>query len=351
MHSISTATDPIQMNLPEPEPTANSENKPNFLILFTGQVRTLLSTVLEFKRNILDANKSDYNIEIYGCLEYPETCDETVNKKYIEEVEVVLNECYKENIKRIKWLSSLDSESKYIREKKSIDVGIMSNYLSNSGSIIEYYQLYRVLKLIKNPSKYAKIMRVRLDIYFPSKLLFKNMEKSWTDAEQLEISHLFPNLPLNELKTIFDCNKLFKNWNDALNRMKNKLTVEVISSTQLSNSFTNLEPLQSPISENIIYAYRNNLLYLSNCSPILLETLQNIIWNYGLKQEIRHKNSIIGHKKDIIYEQNYLWNAENQFELNIVSKNFKIFNSYSDNEESSLYSHFNPDCCLFCVKR
>ena len=107
-------------------------------------------------------------------------------------------------------------------------------------------------------------------------------------------------------------------------RIKDKLTVEWLKKSKDEKR------------EGYSVVYRNNVVHWSD------ELYQRkIIWNYKNQKETREKRTFQGIEKLLCEESHFWFNAENQFELTLVSHNINILNSFSKTENDSLYSISN----------
>jgi hypothetical protein len=85
-------------------------------ILYTGQIRTLLSTIESFKKNVLDTN-THHNIHIYTCLEYPEVPEQMEINHFKHEIQQIFHNQFHDHLKTMCWISSQDNLCRFVREK------------------------------------------------------------------------------------------------------------------------------------------------------------------------------------------------------------------------------------------
>ena len=84
--------------------------------------------------------------------------------------------------------------------------------------------------------------------------------------------------------------------------------------------------------------YRQNLFYMGLLKYGFSE--KNIVLNYRFINENRTKYTYSYNQAErtIEGEQQYWFNAENMYQLNLIEQQLLIINSYTENEENSLYN-------------
>jgi hypothetical protein len=101
-------------------------------IIYTGELRTIEKTIHYFKKNILEANPS-IQVDVFAILQ---------NKP---EMEGWIRGHMGEHLKSLEWFDKADPTWKTIQKQLLSNMNIYQewkDYLENSGSMIEYYQLY-----------------------------------------------------------------------------------------------------------------------------------------------------------------------------------------------------------------
>jgi hypothetical protein len=335
-------------------------------ILYTGQIRTLLQTIEAFNKNVIEPN-INHTIHIYTCLEYPETYNQIEINQYKQEIEQIFHDQFHHHLISMIWISSKDPLCKFIREKtvENMPVSdIWKDYLCNrSGSITEYYQLYKGYEQIQNYANnhniiYDLFIRTRCDIMIPQPLdfnVFQYSDDEITKRFQI-IQQTFPTISNAHLISIY-LTSITQPLYYALRRITTpNFTLEFFynktndSSSNYERFFNPNHPENKSLTiDEIIdfihqilpytrFTYRQNLFYMGFITNGLIE--KDIIFNYKYLEEkrIKYTYSYNENERTIEGEQQYWFNAENIYQKNVIEKQFIIINSYTEKEEKSLYN-------------
>lgn len=123
-----------------------------FAILYTGEVRTMESVIDIFIKNVV----VNENVHVHAVLQSP-TPNDIVHK-------------IGNNLKSLQWFDPLDTNWLTIKNKmaNNIDPHWYDYIVNNSGSMVEYYQLYWAYLQMeayekKHDMKYDYILRIRCD--------------------------------------------------------------------------------------------------------------------------------------------------------------------------------------------
>ena len=135
-------------------------------IIYTGEVRTIEKTMKYFKQNVL----LNENVHLFAILQ-------SNNIDYFDNF--VKNQVGN-NLKSLNWLNKNDNTWINTREEllRTMYTSLAwKDYLRNSGSMIEYYQMYLAFnKIIKFENiecfKYDYIMRIRCDVVLSQPIYF-----------------------------------------------------------------------------------------------------------------------------------------------------------------------------------
>ena len=140
-------------------------------VIYTGEVRTIETTIKYFRENVLINN----NFHVFATLQ-------SDNIAYFDQF---VKDNIGDHLKSIVWLDKNDETWCCIREEllnkmNTVD-DMWKDYLKNSGSMIEYYQIYLAYKNIEeyektNSIKYDYIMRIRCDVVLTHPIYF-----NWDD--------------------------------------------------------------------------------------------------------------------------------------------------------------------------
>jgi hypothetical protein len=291
-------------------------------ILFTGALRTIKKTIRYFKQNLLLTP----DVDVFACIQ------NDTNMSDLEWEEWIRQEMG-EHIKNIEWFSiTQHTEWISIREKLISNLYITDNwknYLRNSGSLIEYYQLYlayiKMCNYEDRNQRYKYIIRSRTDTIFSKPVDFHWL--NWTDTEvqeridrinsELTLSNITvnPENTLSYFMTTILSNKLIPN-------IQNILPQYIPSSnTYIPSNATELNEYIK--SGQYILTIRANNLYI--ISREFFNFIPTISFVYGLLKSP--------------YNNDYWFNAENQFQAACYFSNLDVFDYNSLFEDKSLYEY------------
>ena len=291
-------------------------------VIFTGALRTIKKTIRYFKQNVL----LNPNVDVFACIQND---TETPN----EEWDQWLKQEMGDHLKHTQWFSLSDhTDWLSLRDKSlsnlTLDEG-WKNYIKNSGSIIEYYQMYlayiKMCQYESNHSKYNYIIRTRTDTIFAKPVDFHWL--NWSD-EQVEqrIKQINEELTLSEIElTPENTLKYF---------MSTIISDNLISN--IHNVISRYIPNQTspfPLSPQDLNNYIKNGLYIlvirANNLYIVRRDLFNFIpslpYMYGFLRSP--------------YNDDYWFNAENQFQAACYFSNLALFDYNTLFEDKSLYEY------------
>lgn len=269
-------------------------------ILLTGALRTIKKTIPHFKNNVMAGD-----VHVYACLENDTSeSNESWGKWLKEEVG--------ESIKAITWMSRNDPV--WLMRKTQIlsNINIEQRwltYLSNSGSIVEYYQLELAYKNMcvyeNNNTKYEYVIRCRTDTIFAKKVDFHWLQWNDNDIKQrvdiikqniiqqnIEITHE------NVLKYV-----MISIWDDSILTHLHDICVEYSPNEDISKEDIFNNDMSSTLCEYIkngryIVTLRKNLLYIVKRKYFYL--IPSVCTLYGtLRRDLK--------------SDDYWFNAEAQF--------------------------------------
>ena len=289
-------------------------------VIYTGAVRTLEQTIDNLLNNVL----LNEDVHVFATLQSEDT------PKYTD----ILLSKLGGNLKSLQWFFAHDSCWIQIRERlldsmviADLDEHYWKQYLRNSGSMIEYYQLYlSYLQLVKYETahnfQYDYIVRVRTDV-----ILTKPLHFSWLHMSDEEIQARITrickkNLDSNTKVSLF-MNSLIDDTRIDSDFISNECDIHPADSvlpTLLSSS--NSEIREYIHNGRYILALRNNIVY------IVKRKYAHLIPSIGV---------MFGMFK--IPSDTYWFNAENQFRMICIHSQLSIFNSTTRLEHDSLYTY------------
>jgi hypothetical protein len=293
----------------------------NIAIFYTGEARTIETTIHLFKKNVLLNN----NYHVFAILQ----------SNNIDLHDKIIKETIGDNIKNIHWFDKNDQEWLQIKEKQLNKIDIPNNwknYLSNSGSMVEHYQMYLAYKLLEkyeneNNFHYDYVFRFRTDTVIKDCIDFENFhfEKSY-------IHYL-------------------------LHKIKDFLNIDTIISQKVLDIFMVTFYNEKRIYYNDLFISK----YSNNSCNKLLEIENEEVFIDSLVNYLKNGNYIIAFRENVIYfvkrnlmtnihvlgitygnykiDDDYWFNAESQFKSICIDNNIDFFSSTTSLEGKSLYEY------------
>jgi hypothetical protein len=294
-------------------------------IIYTGEIRTCDSTIELFKKNVI--LNEDYHV--FSVIQIKDNVDYYTN---------LIEKTLKDNLKSFVIFDKNDNNWIQLRDELLNNIDIGSNwksYLANSGSMIEYYQMYLSFKNIqeyenKHNFKYDFVLRFRTDTVLKDMIQF---DYSILNCEY--IKNLF--YKINQNTDIISINSLTHFMNIVFNEKRihyNKMEI---------NSFVNSKQLNYLLTiqdEETFFKELEN--YIKNGNYVI-SLRKNVI--YFMKRELMDTIHILGitYGKYKPENNNYWFNAESQFEEICCQNNIDVFNSTTPLEGNSLYNYNHHD--------
>lgn len=291
-------------------------------ILFTGALRTIKKTIRYFKQNLLLSS----DVDVFACIQNDTTLPDSEWEEWIRQE-------MGQHIKNIEWFSpNQHNEWVTLRDKLVSNLYITDNwknYLRNSGSLIEYYQLYLAYIAMCNyedrNQRYKYIIRSRTDTIFAKPIDFHWL--NWTDSEvqdrldriNLELTEsnitINPQTTLNYFMTTILSDQLIPNIQNILPQFIPNSNPQIPTNATELNQYIKSGPY--------ILTIRANNLYI--VSREYFNFIPTISFVYGLLKS-PHNND-------------YWFNAENQFQAACYFSNLSVFDYNSIFEDKSLYEY------------
>jgi hypothetical protein len=291
-------------------------------VIFTGALRTIKKTIRYFKQNVLLTP----DVDVFACIQ-----NDTGTPN--EEWEQWLRQEMGDHIKCIQWFSLSDhSDWLSIRDKSLSNLNIeegWKNYIKNSGSIIEYYQMHLAyLKMCyyeNNHSKYDYIIRTRTDTIFAKPVDFHWL--NWSD-EQVEqrVNRINDELTLSQIElTPQNKFKYFMSTiisDDLIGNIHNIISQYIPNQT---SSIPETPPELNNYIKNGLYilVIRANNLYIIRRN--LFNLIPSLPYMYGFLRSP--------------YNDDYWFNAENQFQAACYFSNLALFDYNTLFENKSIYEY------------
>lgn len=309
-------------------------------IIYTGEVRTIEKTISYFKENAI----VNENYHVFAVLQ-------TNNIEYFD---TFVKDNIGDNLKSINWFDYTNEEWINIRETLLSQMTTVEEewlyYLRNSGSMIEYYQMYLAYKNIEFYEKthnfeYDYIMRIRCDVVLTHPIYFDWDSFTTDDVKSL----LYEIKEINSFESIisYDVINIFMNAIYHKNRILCKNNN--FSYNQFSKQFKNLLSKNDKDNENNEDKdkekekeedFIQSLLDYLLTGNYAITFRKNII--YFMKRRLFTNISKLGitygseHKME---NNDYWFNAESQLDQIFIENDIDVFDSTTNTEAESLYNY------------
>lgn len=286
-------------------------------VLYTGEVRTIEITSPFFKKYIIDPTSADIFATIQG-----DISEESLN-----------------NLSTNYWKDNMKSLTKFQREQyDELQNSLLDNmdlssrhwrdYLKNSGSMIEYYQLYLSFQEMKKYEvqhgfQYDYIVRLRTDV-----VVTKPLDFSWFSNEITSETPFLDSIP-HFFQSFFSRERV--SANDFLDIHANVNDKKLQELSDISNH-PNIDDLANYRNNgNYLLTIRKNVFYVG-CRNIF-EIISNLGITYGQLK---------------LFKYDHWFDAESQLETICHYNGISIFDGTTRLEGESLYqyqkSNYFDDC-------
>ena len=314
----------------------NTELVPRIAVIYTGEPRTIKTVIDHFVKNVL----TNENVHVFSVLQ-------TENR---EEMESFLLEKMGNHIKSINWFSKQDFSWNLLKNSVLQNMQIedrWKHYLANSGSMVEYYQLYLAQNQLTNYEnrqgiKYDYILRIRPDavITRPIDFNFLNMDTD-TILQRLNLIAektgdkclhsnqnitIFMNSLIDERRIV--CENIDQNYENSRYICylleKNSDDFSCLQSQQNISNIIVANKLQNFIKNgNYILTFRVNVIYFMNRK--YFDNISQLGLKYGTYN---------------LTKGDYYWfNSECQFQSMCIQNGLHIFNTHRELEGRSICSY------------
>ena len=290
----------------------------NIAILYTGETRTFEKTIGIFKRHVLEGTSdAATNIHVFAVLQ-----GDTNSR---------IHETMGDHLKSLEWFDRTDATWKSI-QKRLLDAMPVNDrwksYLENSGSMIEYYQLYLAysnmcrVELSTN-TKYHFIMRIRPDI-----IINKPIDFSVFSQKQTDYTNIRDDAPITK-------HEIYMLMNSVLDTHRHKHMTHMHSNAPMEKYYhenADVDGLCANFSYDALAKYirsgqyvislRKNVVYIANRQHFARIASLGVM--YGTQR----------------MDGSEIWfDAESQFETACINGGFAVFNSTTTLEDKSLYEY------------
>jgi len=291
-------------------------------VLFTGALRTIKKTMRYFKQNVL----LDSEVDVFACIQNDTDIPNSEWESWIREE-------MGGHLKLITWFSPDEHQDWIsIRDKLISHLSLIDrwkNYIKNSGSIIEYYQLYlSYLKMCSyedTHQRYKHIIRSRTDTIFAKPVDFHWLNWSDSDVEE-RIQTINTELTLSKIEvTPQNTLSYFMSTIISDSLIPN---IQNIMTRYIPNQYNTIPSTAVELNQYIktgayiLVIRANNLYVVSRESFNLIPTLS---FMYGFLKSP--------------YNDEYWYNAENQFQSACYFSGLAVFDYNTLFEDKSLYEY------------
>ena len=294
-------------------------------IIYTGDVRTIEKTMEYFKKNVL----INSNCHVYAVLQSNDTPYYTT----------YVSDNIGDNLKSLQWLDKNNNEWNIIK-KNLLNTMYTTlgwkEYLSNSGSMIEYYQMHLAYKKIKeyeqkeeNGFVYDYIMRIRCDVILTHPINF-----DWDTYSINEIKDF-----LYEIKNIYELESIVNQtvFNLFMNTIyyKPRLYYKEVAFDNylLSDAYKYLFTLTEEEYIREISNYITKGKYITILRANQIYFIKRVWFNEISSLGITYGSS------HIMQNNPYWFNAESQFKQICLENDIDVFDSTAKLEGKSIYEY------------
>jgi len=294
-------------------------------VLFTGALRTIKKTMRYFKQNVLLSP----DVSVFACIQ-----NDTSQPN--SEWETWLSEQMGSTLKNIHWFT-LDKHPEWVKHRDSLISSIVipdqwKNYLRTSGSMIEYAQLqyaYMAMNLYEQTQgfRFDYIIKSRTDTIYAKPIDFHWL--NWTDDEV--------NNRLEKVKEELSLCHIEQTSENILKYFMTTLTSDDFISN-IQNIIATYNPCRNPTTPSTLNGRSVNE-FIKRGSYILTIRANNL---YIIRRDLFYLIPSLGTIYGLLHypgEDDYWYNAENQFRAACYHSNLDIFDYCTTFEDKSLYEY------------
>lgn len=300
-------------------------------VIYTGEIRTFEKTINFFQRNVL---RGDSNVHVFATLQSNEK--DRYGKMLFEKIG--------ENLKSLEWLEKDDAKWLSIKHRQLEKMNIWQElklYLSNGGSLIEYYQLklsyQKLVEYEKNNNiTYDYIVRCRTDTIFN-----KPIDFSWLSLSDKDIEERMSKIPVTNVteKLVYFMATIVSG--DLLNNFSD--LVEIYSDSPFPQESYYLSMYDKYLRNYLANTSNHNLREYINKGRYIIAIRKNLL--YIVKREFFNNIPDLGERygEYNFFKNEYWWNAESQFRSACAESFLSIFNYDTHSEEKSISNYREED--------
>lgn len=302
-------------------------------ILYTGETRTIEKTIDIFKRHVLEGT-SDAAIHVFAVLQG----DAGISPR--------IRETMGDHLKSLEWFDRAEPTWKSI-QKRLLDTMPVDprwkSYLENSGSMIEYYQLYLAysnmcrVELSTNTA-YDFVMRIRPDIVINKPIDFSIFSQKQTYYTNL--ANLMDHIRVRMGRNIRDDAPITKQeiyilMNSLVDRGRYKHMTHMHSNSPMEKYYhenTEVDGLSANFSYDALVKYIRSGQYV-------ISLRKNVVYIANRQHFARIASLGVMYGMHCMEGSERWFDAESQFETACINGGFAVFNSTTTLEDKSLYEY------------
>jgi hypothetical protein len=289
-------------------------------IIYTGMIRTMEKTLTFFKQNVLVND----NCHVFAVLQ----------SEQIENDLSILQNTIKDNLKSIDWFDKNNTEwvllQQHLLNKMQLQEGWKQYIGYNSGSMIEYYQMYLAyLKLqqyeITNNIKYNYVIRIRADCIITRPFqIHQNFEEDDVKDKINLIKLKYPIYNNEQILLVFMTSVMDDNRYKILaHRCCYKASIDYDHVINCLNDKDFTKQLTNYLNKgNYLITLRENVVYYGQRH--VFKKISKLGMMYGKFKD--HTNS-------------YWFNAESQLKAICAFYDIDVYDSSTEQEVKSLYQY------------
>jgi hypothetical protein len=297
-------------------------------IIYTGELRTIEKTMHYFKQNILGSSKH-VNIHVFAVLQNQ------------PEMENWIRENMGEHLKSLEWFDRYDTTWRTIQRRLLNNIHIYQewkDYLENSGSMIEYYQLYlaysNMVQYEYNSNiRYDFVLRMRPDIVINKPIdfsVFRQNSSYYVNLLDTIRVYLGENIDDTEITK----KQLYIFMNTLLDNGRHKHMEYMHSNSIMETHFDENNELDDLV-RNFSYEALKKYIHRGN---YVISLRKNVVYLAG--RENFGRIASLGTTYGMQRMGNEVWfDAESQFETVCIHGGYSVFNTTTTLEDKSLYEY------------